>query len=93
MVNVKTQSPRAVHIKYIRLALGYGFLLLGMVGGLIPIFQGWIFVGLGLILLKDHARWARWISVRLRRRYPKARPAFKKAYQKIDEILEKSGLA
>lgn len=81
------------HVKAIRLTLGYGLLLFGMIGGFIPILQGWIFVALGLILLKDHARWARWLSVWLRRRYPTARPAFKKAYKKIDEWLAMAGLS
>lgn len=77
----------------IRLSLGYGFLILGFLGGFIPILQGWIFIALGLILLKDHAVWARRLSIWLRRKYPKVRPAFKKAFQKIDEWLRKAGLS
>lgn len=79
--------------KIIRLSLGYCFLLLGFLGGFIPILQGWIFIALGLILLKDHALWARRLSVWLRRKYPKVRPAFKVAFHKIDNWLEKSGLS
>ena len=77
----------------IRLSLGYGFLILGFLGGFIPILQGWIFIALGLILLKDHAVWARRLSIWLRRKYPKVRPVFKQAFQKIDEWLEKAGLS
>lgn len=87
------KKNHSTRVKAIRLTLGYGFLLFGMLGGFIPILQGWVFVALGLILLKDHARWARALSAWLRRRYPKARPAFKTAYQKIDEWLEKAGLS
>ncbi len=87
------KNHRATHVKAIRLTLGYGFLLFGMVGGFIPILQGWIFVAIGLILLKDHARWARRLSIWLRRRYPKARPTFKAAYKKIDEWLNLAGLS
>lgn len=79
-------------LKFIRLVLGYFFLLFGMLGGFIPILQGWIFVALGLILLKDDAKWARSLSVWARRRYPNARPAFRRAYSWIDEVLKKAGL-
>jgi len=79
--------------KIIRLSLGYGFLLFGFVGGFIPVLQGWVFIALGLILLKDHALWARRLSVWLRRKYPNVRPAFKVAFRKIDDWLEKAGLS
>ena len=81
------------NVKIIRLALGYGFLGFGMLGGFIPILQGWIFIALGLILLKDHARWARALSIWLRRKHPHLRPAFQTAFKKIDSWLEKVGLS
>ncbi len=37
--------------KVIRNILGFIFILIGMIGGLIPIFQGWVFVLLGFILI------------------------------------------
>jgi uncharacterized membrane protein YbaN (DUF454 family) len=67
---------------------GYFFLFLGLIGGFIPILQGWIFVAIGLILLRDE-RWARKVHIWIHRRYPKSRPAFKYAYKKIDEWIAK----
>lgn len=79
----KRPSPSLLH--YI---LGYSFLFFGLVAGFIPILQGWIFVAIGLIFLKDD-RWARKAHVWLRRRYPKSRPYFRMAYKKVDDWIAK----
>ncbi|WP_408606994.1 PGPGW domain-containing protein [Candidatus Nucleicultrix amoebiphila] len=42
-----------------RFILGYFFLLIGIIGVFIPFLQGWLFIILGLILLKSHAKWAK----------------------------------
>ena len=89
---MKSSQNKPMTLKIIRLCLGYFLLLFGMVGGFIPFLQGWIFVALGLVLLKDDARWARKLSIWARRRYPSSRPAFKRAYKAIDDILKKAGL-
>lgn len=89
---MKLSPNNPVSLKIIRLCLGYLFLILGMLGGFIPFLQGWIFVALGLVLLKDDARWARKLSIWARRRYPSSRPVFKRAYKTIDNLLKKTGL-
>ena len=38
----------------IRITLGIILVIIGMVGGLIPIFQGWLFGIPGLIILADY---------------------------------------
>tara|TARA_B110000444_G_scaffold112370_1_gene105960 strand:- start:489 stop:674 length:186 start_codon:yes stop_codon:yes gene_type:complete len=38
----------------LRITLGIILLLIGLIGGLIPIFQGWIFGIPGLIILADY---------------------------------------
>jgi tryptophan-rich sensory protein len=59
-------SPR------VRITIGVIFLLLGVIGSLLPILQGWLFFLLGIFFLSRHvplfARIANW----LRSRFPKA---------------------
>ena len=40
--------------KTIRITIGIILVIIGMIGGLIPIFQGWIFGIPGLIILEDY---------------------------------------
>ena len=40
--------------KTIHIALGILLLIVGLIGGLIPVFQGWIFGVPGLIILADY---------------------------------------
>lgn len=50
---------------------GYLFLLLGVIGAILPIMQGWFFFLIGLILLSRTTPWAkRWLQ-KLRIRFPK----------------------
>ena len=37
-----------------RIALGFVLVIIGLIGGLIPVFQGWIFGIPGLIILADY---------------------------------------
>ena len=38
----------------LRIALGITLVIIGLIGGLIPIFQGWLFGIPGLIILADY---------------------------------------
>ena len=38
----------------IRITLGFVLIIIGLIGGLIPIFQGWVFGIPGLIILADY---------------------------------------
>jgi uncharacterized protein len=48
--------------------LGYGFLLLGVLGMFLPILQGFLFLFVGLIILARHAPWAERLLNNLRAR-------------------------
>ena len=37
-----------------RIALGFVLVIIGLIGGLIPVFQGWVFGIPGLIILADY---------------------------------------
>tara|TARA_Y100001970_G_C14176749_1_gene827440 strand:+ start:1285 stop:1479 length:195 start_codon:yes stop_codon:yes gene_type:complete len=40
--------------KTIRIIIGVILLIIGLIGGLIPVFQGWVFGIPGLIILSDY---------------------------------------
>lgn len=46
--------------------LGIGCLILGVIGWILPIMQGWLFIFLGLALLSRHALWARRLNENLK---------------------------
>jgi uncharacterized protein len=50
---------------------GYFFLLLGVLGSILPIMQGWFFFIIGLIMLSKTTPWARRWLHKLRLRFPK----------------------
>ncbi len=58
--------------RILTLALGYAFLLLGVVGLFLPILQGVLFIVVGLLLLSRHSTWARRLLERFKARYPRA---------------------
>jgi len=49
-------------------AVGYGFLVLGVLGLFLPILQGFLFLFVGLIILARHAPWAERLLDNLRAR-------------------------
>ncbi len=52
------------------LALGWVFILFGIVGLVLPVLQGFLFLLIGLALLSSESKTARRILERLRVRYP-----------------------
>ena len=60
-------------------ALGYFFLVLGVVGMFLPILQGFLFLFVGLIILARHAPWAERLLNYLRQRSPRLDRAIAKA--------------
>ena len=53
----------------IKISLGVVLIIIGLIGGLIPIFQGWVFGIPGLIIIANYfppaKRLLRWIKKRL----------------------------
>lgn len=45
--------------KTLEITAGVVLVILGLIGGLIPVLQGWMFGIPGLILLAKHFKWAR----------------------------------
>ena len=50
--------------------LGYGFLVLGVIGLFLPILQGVLFITVGLLILSKHAAWAERLLTRIKIKYP-----------------------
>jgi uncharacterized membrane protein YbaN (DUF454 family) len=51
---------------------GYTFLVLGVLGLVLPFLQGILFIVIGLLILAKHAAWAHNLLQRFRDRHPKA---------------------
>ncbi|MFZ4410592.1 MAG: PGPGW domain-containing protein [Paracraurococcus sp.] len=50
---------------------GFGLLVLGLLGLVLPILQGILFLALGLFILRDQYGWARDGMAKLRARWPR----------------------
>ena len=53
-----------------RKAAGFSLLFLGAIGTVLPILQGFLFIALGLFVLRDQYAWAHRGMEKLRRRWP-----------------------
>jgi uncharacterized membrane protein YbaN (DUF454 family) len=58
-------SPR------VRILLGVLSLILGLAGLILPLLQGWLFIGIGLILLSRDVPFFRRLRDRLEQRFPR----------------------
>jgi hypothetical protein len=65
--------------------------ILGLIGGLIPVLQGWMFGVPGLILLARHFKWARRLLDWVKAKWDNARQAASSSKIKITEDTHKSG--
>ncbi len=54
-----------------RKAAGFSLLFLGVIGTVLPILQGFLFIALGLFVLRDQYAWAHNGMDKLRRRWPR----------------------
>ena len=50
---------------------GWGLIVLGAIGGLIPVLQGWVFGVAGLIVLSREYEWAHNLLTWLQRKFPR----------------------
>ena len=54
-----------------RKVAGFSLLFLGAIGTVLPVLQGFLFIALGLFVLRDQYAWAHRSMDRLRRRWPR----------------------
>ena len=72
-------------------ALGYIFLVLGVLGMVLPVLQGFLFLAIGLIILAKTAPWAERLLQRFREKYPGAGALIDKAEAKVEEWGQEAG--
>jgi uncharacterized membrane protein YbaN (DUF454 family) len=60
------------HLKrVVILIIGWGFILLGIVGLFLPVLQGLLFLLIGLIILSSEYGWAHHLLAKVKERFPK----------------------
>ena len=70
----------AVHIA------GWGFILLGILGLVLPILQGILFILVGLFILSSVSPWAARLLDRIRKRFPRISNQFDRAKPKAKAV-------
>lgn len=68
--------------RLLKLILGWGFLVLGVLGLFLPILQGVLFLAIGLGLLAQELPWAHRLLTRLKHRHPHMARMFEDARHK-----------
>jgi hypothetical protein len=71
----------------LQIALGVLCLIIGVVGGFVPVLQGWMFLGLGLVILAPVFPPARRLMIWCFRRWPKLRRAVPRKYRRGDPFI------
>jgi uncharacterized membrane protein YbaN (DUF454 family) len=66
--------------------LGWGFIVLGIAGLVLPILQGILFLLIGLSLLSNQSPWAQRMLQRLRDRFPTVHGKLSEAKAKAKEL-------
>lgn len=78
------------HVKRVLiLIVGWGFLLLGIVGLFLPILQGVLFILIGLIILSSEYVWAHHLLTKLRDRFPKIGKVADQASEKAKAWMQR----
>jgi uncharacterized membrane protein YbaN (DUF454 family) len=77
--------------RIIKLAIGWFFIVLGVLGLFLPILQGILFLALGFSILATEYVWARNCLEWLRRRFPKSANAFDRAKDKSEAWIKRFG--
>lgn len=65
---------------------GWGFILLGIAGLVLPVLQGILFLLIGLALLSNTSPWAARLLLRLRNRFPAVSRKFDEAMVKARDF-------
>jgi hypothetical protein len=77
------------------LLAGWVCLIIGAIGGLIPVFQGWIFGVAGLLILSSEYEWAHNLVVWLKRRFPRFAATMERvkadSTRIVDKVLRRGG--
>jgi uncharacterized membrane protein YbaN (DUF454 family) len=75
--------------RLIRLALGWIFIVLGVIGLVLPVLQGILFLAIGFALIAPDSPWAQDKLERLRRRFPQLAATIDRAQVRADGLIAK----
>ncbi|HUR37373.1 MAG TPA: PGPGW domain-containing protein [Terriglobales bacterium] len=75
--------------RFLLLTVGWLCMLIGLIGGLIPVIQGWPFGIAGLLILSREYEWAHNLVHRLRTRFPKFGRIMDATTDKTHQIMQK----
>jgi hypothetical protein len=80
---------RARWKRWLRLIIGWKFVILGVLGLFLPFLQGILFLAIGLAILAPESPWAQRQLDRLRRRYPQMSATFDRAMQRASDTISR----
>lgn len=80
---------RAQATRMLKIALGWLFLVLGVVGLFVPILQGVLFLAIGLTILATEQVWAHRLLTWLRHRFPHFARVYDQARHKSERWVHK----
>jgi uncharacterized membrane protein YbaN (DUF454 family) len=66
-------------LRFASIGIGYGFLVLGVLGLFLPVLQGFLFLAIGLLILSRHAPWAQRVLLWLKLRHPRLHHVIERA--------------
>jgi len=69
--------------RWLILAIGWGFVFLGIIGLFLPILQGILFIAVGLIILSKEYKWAADLIAKAKARFPRVTPHVDRAHEKV----------
>lgn len=73
--------------RWLKLAMGWAFVALGVVGLVLPVLQGVLFLAIGFAILSRESEWVAAQLQKLRTRYPQLSERFETAAAKANSIL------
>ena len=71
------------------LIAGWGFILLGIIGLVVPFLQGVLFILLGMIILSSQYAWAGFLLLKLRKRFPRVAGVADQCVAKASTVLKR----
>jgi uncharacterized membrane protein YbaN (DUF454 family) len=71
------------------LAVGWAFIVLGIIGLFLPILQGILFLLIGLVILSSEYVWAHQLLHKLRTRFPKIAEQMDRARERAERFMRK----
>jgi uncharacterized protein len=75
--------------KIIIYVVGWTFILIGIVGLVLPVLQGILFICVGLLILSKELPWAHRLLLRLKKKYPKIGGVLEDARDYMEREFEK----